>query len=97
MVDDFVYNANSEALIENVEIGHAQEVFESLIEPWQEMARKFLEDVPDSPEKKLLEQVPIAFTNELLGSDKNYNFLKWRLGGLVNFISFLIIVSSSRF
>ena len=71
MVDDFVYNANSEALIENVEIGHAQEVFESLIEPWQEMARKFLEDVPDSPEKKLLEQVPIAFTNELLGSDKN--------------------------
>ena len=71
MVDEFVYNANSEALIENVEIGHAQEVFESLIEPWQEMARKFLEDVPDSPEKKLLEQVPIAFTNELLGSDKN--------------------------
>jgi hypothetical protein len=54
-----------------VEIFHAQEVFESLIEPWQEMARKFLEDVPDSPEKKLLEQVPIAFTNELLGSDKN--------------------------
>ena len=71
MVDNFVYNGNSEALIENVEIVHAQEVFESLIEPWQEMARKFLEDVPDSPEKKLLEQVPIAFTNELLGSDKN--------------------------
>ena len=70
-IDDFIHNGNVEKIVANVEIRHAQEVFEDLIGPWQEMARKHLEDVPDSPAKKLLEQVPVAFANELISTDKN--------------------------
>ena len=47
-----------------------QEVFEDLIQPWQDMSRRFLEDVPDSNAKRLLEQVPISFANELIATDK---------------------------
>ena len=70
-IDDFIHNGNVEKIVANVEIRHAQEVFEDLIGPWQEMARKYLEEVPDSPSKKLLEQVPVAFANELISTDKN--------------------------
>ena len=70
MVNEFIFNGNSEKLIESVEIRHAQEVFESLIQPWQDMSMKFLEKVPDSASKKLLEQVPLSFASELIATDK---------------------------
>jgi hypothetical protein len=53
-----------------VKITDAQNVFEELISPWQEMSRKYLEEVPDSSHKLLLEQVPMSFANELIASDK---------------------------
>ena len=71
LVNDFIYNGNTDELIKRVEIKHAQEVFEELILPWQEMSRKFLQDVPESNAKKLLEQVPISFANKLIATDKN--------------------------
>ena len=70
-VNEFIYNGNTEKLISNVEIKHAQEVFDDLIQPWQEMSKKFLEDVPESNSKRLLEQVPLSFANELITKDKN--------------------------
>ena len=36
-----------------------------------EMSKKFLEDVPESNSKRLLEQVPLSFANELITKDKN--------------------------
>ena len=71
LVNDFIYNGNTDELIKRVEIKHAQEVFEELILPWQELSRKFLQDVPESNAKKLLEQVPISFANKLIATDKN--------------------------
>jgi len=70
MVNEFIFNGNSKKLIESIEIRHAQEVFESLIQPWQDMSMKFLEKVPDSTSKKLLEQVPLSFASELIATDK---------------------------
>ena len=70
-VNEFIYNGNTEKLISNVEIKHAQEVFDDLIQPWQDMSKKFLEDVPESNSKRLLEQVPLSFANELITKDKN--------------------------
>ena len=46
VIDDFMYNGNTDKLIETIQIDHAQEVFEDLIKPWQEMALNFIEDVP---------------------------------------------------
>lgn len=71
VVNDFIYNGNAENLIQTVEIAHAQEIFEELIQPWQEMSKRFLTDVPESNSKRLLEQVPISFANELIANDKN--------------------------
>ena len=70
-VNEFIYNGNTEKLISNVDIKHAQEVFDDLIQPWQDMSKKFLEDVPESNSKHLLEQVPLSFANELITKDKN--------------------------
>ena len=70
-VNEFIYNGNTEKLISNVDIKHAQEVFDDLIQPWQEMSKKFLEEVPESNSKRLLEQVPLSFANELITKDKN--------------------------
>ena len=70
-VNEFIYNGNTEKLISNVDIKHAQEVFNDLIQPWQDMSKKFLEDVPESNSKRLLEQVPLSFANELITKDKN--------------------------
>ncbi len=70
-VNEFIYNGNTEKLISNVDIKHAQEVFDDLIQPWQDMSKKFLEDVPESNSKRLLEQVPLSFANELITKDKN--------------------------
>ena len=70
-VNEFIYNGNTEKLISNVDIKHAQEIFDDLIQPWQNMSKKFLEDVPESNSKRLLEQVPLSFANELITKDKN--------------------------
>ena len=70
-VNEFIYNGNTEKLISNVDIKHAQEVFDDLIQPWQDMSKKFLEEVPESNSKRLLEQVPLSFANELITKDKN--------------------------
>ncbi len=70
-VNEFIYNGNTEKLIGNVDIKHAQEVFDDLIQPWQDMSKKFLEEVPESKSKRLLEQVPLSFANELITKDKN--------------------------
>ena len=70
-VNEFIYNGNTEKLISNVDIKHAQEVFDDLIQPWQDMSNKFSEEVPESKAKRLLEQVPLSFANELITKDKN--------------------------
>ena len=71
IIHDFMLNGNTDILLKTVQVEHAQEVFENLIKPWQDMALKFIEDVPDNMEKRLLQQVPVAFANELISADKN--------------------------
>jgi geranylgeranyl pyrophosphate synthase len=70
-IEKFIETGNAGEIIKNVKISDAQDIFEELIAPWQEMSRKFLEEVPDSSTKILLEQVPISFANELIASDRN--------------------------
>ena len=69
-IDVFVESKDASKIIENITINDAQKVFEELISPWQEISRKYLDEVPDSSTKLLLEQVPLAFANELITSDK---------------------------
>jgi len=69
-IREFIKSGNAEKLIKIVKVDDAHNIFEELISPWQEMSRKHLENVPDSSIKSLLEQVPIAFSNELIASDK---------------------------
>ena len=69
-IDIFVKTGKADKIIEQVKISDAQNIFDELISPWQEMSRKYLEEVPDSSHKLLLEQVPISFSNELIASDK---------------------------
>ena len=70
-IEKFIGTGNAGEIIKNVKISDAQDIFEELIAPWQEMSRKFLEEVPESSTKILLEQVPISFANELIASDRN--------------------------
>ena len=65
-----VKTGKADKIIEHVKITDAQNIFDELISPWQEMSRKYLEEVPDSSHKLLLEQVPMSFANELIASDK---------------------------
>ena len=69
-IDVFVRTGKADKIIERVKIDDAQNIFEELISPWQEMSRKYLEEVPNSTNKLLLEQVPMSFANELIASDK---------------------------
>jgi len=69
-IDVFVRTGKADKIIERVNIDDAQNIFEELISPWQEMSRKYLDEVPDSTNKLLLEQVPMSFANELIASDK---------------------------
>ena len=71
IIHDFMLNGNTDELLKTIQVEHAQKVFEDLIKPWQDMALKFIEDVPDNMEKRLLQQVPVAFANELISADKN--------------------------
>ena len=69
-VKEYIKSGESDKLIKTVRIEDAQNIFEELISPWQEMSRKYLKDGPDSSTKLLLAQVPISFSNELIASDK---------------------------
>ena len=69
-VKDYIESGKANKLIEIVKVEDAQNIFEELVSPWQEMSRKYLKDVPDSSTKLLLEQVPLSFSNELIASDK---------------------------
>ena len=69
-VKEYIKSGNAEKLIQVVKVEDAQNIFEELISPWQEMSRKHLESIPDTSMKSLLEQVPISFSNELIASDK---------------------------
>jgi len=69
-INIFTKTGNADEIIEKVKIEDAQNIFEKLISPWQEMSIKYLEDVPESQNKLLLEQVPMSFSNELIASDK---------------------------
>ena len=69
-VKEYIKSGKADELIKTVKVEDAQNIFEELISPWQEMSRKYLKDVPDSSTKLLLEQVPISFSNELIASDK---------------------------
>jgi len=69
-IDIFIKTGKADKIIEQVKISDAQNIFDELISPWQEMSRKYLEEVPDSSHKLLLEQVPMSFSNELIARDK---------------------------
>ena len=69
-INIFTKTGKADKIIKHVKIADAQNIFEELISPWQEMSRKYLEEVPDSSNKLLLEQVPMSFANELIASDK---------------------------
>jgi len=69
-IDEFIESKDASKIIENIKIDDAQKVFEELISPWQEMSRRYSDKAPDSSTRLLLEQVPLAFANELITSDK---------------------------
>ena len=67
-----LFNSKGDAsqVIDKIKIKDAQIVFDDLIKPWKEIARKYIKDLPKSPTKKLLYEVPFAFSDELLISEK---------------------------
>ena len=69
-VTDFLTGIGSKRLIELVDITDAQKVYEELVTPWMQVARKSLSEVPESNYKPLLEEVPLSFSNQLIIKDK---------------------------
>ena len=69
-VEDFVNKGNAERLIKNVDLSDAQKVYEELVTPWMQVARKSLSEIPESNYKTLLEEVPLSFANQLISKDK---------------------------
>ena len=47
-----------------------QKVYEELVTPWMQVARKSVSEIPDSDYKTLLEEVPLSFANQLISKDK---------------------------
>jgi len=70
-VDSFLKTGNPEKIINSVDLSEAQGVYEELVLPWVQVARKSLTEIPDSRYKTLLEEVPVSFSNHLISSDKN--------------------------
>jgi|TARA_B100001113_G_scaffold353379_1_gene357464 geranylgeranyl pyrophosphate synthase len=70
-VETFLSSGDSKEIIETVDLSEAQGVYEELVLPWVQVARKSLTEVPDSRYKTLLEEVPVSFSNHLISSDKN--------------------------
>ncbi|MEC7698061.1 MAG: polyprenyl synthetase family protein, partial [Candidatus Thermoplasmatota archaeon] len=69
-VDEFINEGKAENLIKNVDLGDAQKVYEELVTPWMQVARKSISEIPDSDYKTLLEEVPLSFANQLISKDK---------------------------
>ena len=69
-VDEFINEGNAENLIKNVDLSDAQKVYEELVTPWMQVARKSLSEIPESDYKTLLEEVPLSFANQLISKDK---------------------------
>ena len=69
-VNNFLNGRNSEKLIQVVDLADAQQVYEELVTPWMQVARKSLSEVPESNYKTLLEEVPLSFSNQLISKDK---------------------------
>ena len=69
-VNEFLNGGNSEKLIQVVALVDAQQVYEELVTPWMQVARKSLSEVPESNYKTLLEEVPLSFSNQLISKDK---------------------------
>ncbi len=69
-VTDFLTGKDSKKLIELVDLNDAQKVYEELVTPWMQVARKSLSEVPESNYKTLLEEVPLSFSNQLISKDK---------------------------
>ena len=44
-IEEFIDIGNATKIVENVKIEDAEKVFEELITPWQEMSRKYIEEV----------------------------------------------------
>jgi geranylgeranyl pyrophosphate synthase len=68
-VQAFLEERDSGPLIANGKVGDAQQVCEELLKPWQERAQGYLQELPDTPYRELLETVPGAFADELLRAD----------------------------
>ena len=69
-VNNFLKGGNSEKLIQVVDLADAQQIYEELVTPWMQVARKSLSEVPESNYKTLLEEVPLSFSNQLISKDK---------------------------
>ena len=69
-VDEFINEGKAENLIKKVDLGDAQKVYEELVTPWMQVARKSVSEIPDSDYKTLLEEVPLSFANQLISKDK---------------------------
>ena len=69
-VEDFVNKGSAERLIKDVDLSDAQKVYEELVTPWMQVARKSLSEIPESNYKTLLEEVPLSFANQLISKDK---------------------------
>ena len=69
-ISKFLNEGNPEELIQSVDLSDAQKVYEELVTPWMQVARKSLSEVPESNYKTLLEEVPLSFSNQLISKDK---------------------------
>ena len=69
-VNEFLNESNPSKLIETVDLADAQNIYEELVTPWMQVARKSLDEVPESNYKTLLEEVPMSFSNQLISKDK---------------------------
>ena len=69
-VDEFINEGKAENLIKKVDLSDAQKIYEELVTPWMQVARKSVSEIPDSDYKTLLEEVPLSFANQLISKDK---------------------------
>ena len=69
-VNEFLNESNPSKLIETVDLADAQNIYEELVTPWMQVARKSLDEVPESNYKTLLEEGPTSFSNQLIRKDK---------------------------
>ena len=68
-VQAFLVEKDAGPLITNGRPEDAQQVCEELLAPWQERTQGYLQELPESPYRDLLEAVPGVFAGELLEAD----------------------------